>query len=730
MKWIRITLIFCFAAFIAALGIFGFWLWSLNQKISIGLQSKQLLKPTVFWSSAFEVSRRTIHSPQDLINELLRRNYRERNETQSLLAGDFQKLNADLCRNSLRTNTEFDASTIDSCISWQPTNQFDPWVKSESRKWAIFSASELLALYQDDWIDKVFLESTKVAQYLGKQPILQDWRDLGEFPPSCLNAVLAIEDNQFLTHQGVSLVSILRAAISNLTGIGPKQGGSTITQQTVKNYFLTAERTLKRKFIEFFMSILFELQSSKDQILETYLNIIYMGQSGPFQIRGFPQAAQHYFQKSIGDLSLNECATLAAVLNSPGLYDPYRKPEAAEKRRNLVLKKMAEMKYISPTQLNSSTQEKLILQKEISISDTVPYYMDSTLNELENLGLDSEGRDIFTYLNIEKQKIAQDILTQKIALTEKSNPKIAKFREQGKTLEAAFVSVDPYSGGIEALVGGRGYRTSPFNRAYSAKRQIGSLFKPFVYLAAFEADSNKWNPDSSIDDVSFTWKYEGQSWKPQNYDKKDHGLVTLKQALANSFNISTARLAQEIGLSPIVDLVQQSLPSAKIPKVPSIVLGSLELSPVEVAQIYTWMATAKKSNSLHTVRAIKDEHQTTAIISPDYQIRSVSEPEVALTYLWTLLAETTLTGTAKSISASLPTEIRAYGKTGTTSEYKDAWFAGYTEITKATGDKLLQNVSVSWIGYDDNTSSGLTGASAPLQMWIDFTTKTQKPQNP
>lgn len=717
----------------AVTAVFGLWLWNLNQKITEGLRSKELLRPTIFWSSAFEVSSRNIKKESELASELRKRNYRERTENQSLLAGDFQLVNADLCRNSLPTLREdLDQSTITTCLSWQPQLTSDPWIKADTRVWAVFSSNDLVGIYQGAWIDKVFLESTKVAQYLGKQPILQTWKTLGEMPTSCLNAVLAIEDNQFLSHQGVSLFAILRAAFSNLTGVGPKQGGSTITQQTVKNYFLTAERTLKRKFIEFFMSILFELQSSKDQILETYLNIIYMGQSGPFQIRGFPQAAEHYFQKPIGELELNECATLAAILNSPGLYDPYRKPEAAEKRRNLVLRKMADLKYISPTQLEYNLKTKILLQKEISISDTVPYYMDSALIELEKKGISAEGKDIYTYLNIDKQKIAQDLIKQKMSQLEKSNSKIAKLKKEGKILEAAFVSADPYSAGIEALVGGRSYRTSPFNRAILSKRQIGSLFKPLVYLAAFDTDSEKWNPDSMIDDVTFSWKYEGQTWTPQNYDKNVHGSVSLKTALANSYNVSTARLAQEVGLDKIQKITLEALPTANVTKVPSIVLGSIEMNLIEVAQIYAWFATSRQSTDLHTIRAVTESNQIVELRKPDYAVvpQNESDGDLPIQKLNDLLKETMISGTAKSVKDLFEQEDIAYGKTGTTSDYKDAWFAGYTRHKFDSQDSYLQNVSVAWIGFDDNTSTGLTGASVPLQIWTDFNLQTRKPQVP
>lgn len=574
---------------------------------------------------------------------------------------------------------------------------------------------QILALYSGQPfqpVDVVRLEPRLFAQFYDGQPILRRLVPAGQVPLSCLQAITAIEDSRFLEHQGVSFIGLGRAFLRNLREGRVAEGGSTITQQLVKNYFLTSERSLRRKFKEMFMAFLLELRHSKEEILENYLNVIYMGQNGPFQIRGYGAASEHYFFKSVSDLDLPSCALLAAIVNSPGRYNPFTQPELAQQRRNLVLNRMMDLQMIDPGQGEAAKNSPLPSRPPKVLSEPAPYFVQAVNRTLEDLKVDlGSGLRVYTTLDVDAQEAAQRSVREGLAQLEKENKGINKLYSQGKRLEASFISVDVETGGITALVGGRGFKETQYNRALVAHRQVGSIMKPFVFLAALETltpDGRPYQPLTPIEDKVFVHRYEGQKWSPKNYDKKYRGSVPMFFALKNSLNAATARLAIDVGLQSVVDVAARAGVQSKIDPLPSLSLGAFELYPLEVAKAYTTIARMGSQTDLFFVQSVEDFSGQRLFEHESLSHQAFAQDTTAV--LIGMLKETIASGTGMSISTWRGFHHPAAGKTGTTSDTKDAWFAGFTPYVLA----------VTWVGYDDNTPNGLTGSSGAVPIWTSF----------
>lgn len=567
-------------------------------------------------------------------------------------------------------------------------------------------------------VESAVLSPELYAQYYGDRPTLRTEVSLGQIPPACKDALLAIEDPAFLEHSGISFTGLIRAVLTNLRRGRFAQGGSTITQQLVKNYFLTEEKTLRRKFTEIAMSFLVERRASKEDILETYLNLIYMGQNGPFEVRGFAAASQHYFAKPIDRLEIHECALLAAILNSPGMFNPFTKPEASMKRRTRVLEKMKESGRIDAETAARASALPLPKSPARSMTEPAPYFVKSARKELEALGLDlSQGLRVYTTLDLRAQEAAQRAVRQGLEKLETTNALIGKIKaEKGKSLEALLVAADPSSGFINAIVGGRSYTATQYNRATESRRQVGSVMKPFVYLTALESGSRNdepFTPESEIDDSAYTIKYDGQSWTPKNYDGKYRGTIPLWFALVESLNSSTARLGQEVGIKNVIELSRRLGMTSKLENLPSLSLGAFEIAPLEVLTAYTSIARLGSRVPLSTLYRVEDLSGREL-----HSFRPTSEVVVnmeAASMLVGILKAAVDHGTgrgARAIGLLGP----AAGKTGTTNDKKDSWFAGFTP----------HQVAVVWVGYDDNTSHGLTGGSGAVPIWSQFMMNSQK----
>jgi penicillin-binding protein 1B len=718
MKKIKIILLSIGALSCLVILAAGIWIFKLNSEIKTGLANKHFLPPTEYYSAPetyFVGMSLGSQGAEGLASLLQTRGYRARQEGQKLFPGDFFRLTRDECLGLSSIQIPSEAA---ECMIFSPKASSDPEISTLKGQLVAFDETGkilFIAAQSGDGgryseSDSLLLEPELVAQYLDGQPIMQDYTPLGEIPPLCLNAVLAIEDSQFLEHKGVSVTGIGRALLSNISGGKVRQGGSTITQQLVKNYFLTSERTLKRKATEFFMSLILETHSSKDEILETYLNIIYLGQNGPFQIRGFPAAARFYFSKPIQELGLPECSLLAAILNSPGLYDPFHKPQNALHRRNLVLERMTDLQMISSSEAEAAKAAPLPQSKHAQLFETAPYYINAVNAELAAHKIEEPGLKIFTGLSMKAQEAAQEAVRANLDRLETHNKKIKQLKEKGLSLEGVLLSANNKTGLINSIVGGRSYRLTQFNRAIDAHRQVGSIMKPFVYLTALMnngKDGQQYDPLTTVQDSRFTYKYQGQSWSPENYGHKYYGPVPMYFALKSSLNAATASIGLNVGLDKIIDVAHRMGIESPLQEVPSLTLGAFELYPKEVLSAYVSMARLGSHLPITTIRSV-------CTSSGQVLFENHSQPEQVedakpVSSLVSMMKQTIETGTAASLRP-LGFTAPAAGKTGTTSDSKDAWFAGFTPYL----------TTVVWVGYDQPTANTLTGASGAVPAWASF----------
>lgn len=692
---------------------FCIWLYSLHQDISEQIESGWFNPPVELYSQAERIFIGEELGLQKFTRWMQSWGYKQAEKDLRLLSAQYRQLDADECAQRV-SNYDFDGLYVSSCVEFR-TQPLRALPFSDNMNLVAFDDKGVIrALFIGEpliSVEELRLPPQLYAQFYNSQPILRSIIPLGQIPLQCLQAVTAIEDKNFLIHQGVSWTGMMRAALRNVLAGGYSQGGSTITQQLVKNYFLTPEKTLRRKFVELFMALMLESQVSKDKILESYLNIIYMGQNGPFQVIGIQAASDYYFNKNVKDLKLNECALLAAIINNPGRYNPFRKEEAAKKRRQLVLEKMLEVGFIDKNSEQAAANTSLPSKPIERLSEPAPYYTQAVFRELSENNIDiSKGLKVYTYLNESAQEAAQKRVLSHAEDLEKRFKSLQKKKAEGHELQAALISVDIETAGINSLVGGRKYIRTQFNRILDANRQVGSIMKPFVYLAALEArtpEGESYTPNSILSDEKFTYKYEGQSWSPQNYDKKFRGEVPMYYALSNSLNIPTVKLGLEVGLSNIIDVARRAGITADLQELPSLTLGAFEITPIQVAQSYLPIARMGTSIKLHTINQVENL-EGELIYEQVRDMQQEFSPHTTAD-LVSMMKETINSGTAAS-SKLYGFDYQAAGKTGTTSDTKDAWFAGFTP----------QILTITWVGYDDNTPTGLTGASGALPLWIYF----------
>ncbi|MDJ0957099.1 MAG: penicillin-binding protein 1B [Arenicellales bacterium] len=527
---------------------------------------------------------------------------------------------------------------------------------------------------------------------------------LEDVPEPLINALLAIEDRNFFNHVGIDPRGLLRATLANISAGSVVQGGSTLTQQLVKNFYLSHERTLQRKLTEMMMAVLLEVHYDKDEILETYINEVYLGQSGNKAIHGFGLASFYYFGRPLNELKPAESALLVALVKGASYYNPFRSPDRAKQRRDLVLTKMAELGYLDDAVATAAKQAPLGVTRQGKWSKSdYPGYLDFVRLQLrrdyQEEDLRTEGLHIFTTLDPLIQRTLERSVSHRLATLEKSR------KMKAGSLQAAALVVRTDNGEVVALVGDRRARFIGFNRALEAERQIGSLIKPAVYLAAIERG---YSLASLVDDGPLVVEQQGAAtWRPQNYDKKNHGSVRVLDALSYSYNIATIRLGLEVGVDKVANLLQRLGLSREIKPYPSLLLGAVNMTPVEMAQMYLGFASGGFRMPLRTTRSVLTQDMQPLARYPLSLEQAVSgEPISVLNFA---LQSVVRKGTAKGLNQRFPAELELAGKTGTTDRYRDSWFAGYA------GNYL----AVVWVGRDDNASTGLTGASGAMRIWSD-----------
>lgn len=536
---------------------------------------------------------------------------------------------------------------------------------------------------------------------------------LNKVPKPLIEALIATEDRNFYHHHGVSIRGTARAIVSNVTG-GKRQGGSTLTQQLVKNFYLSPEKTLKRKVNEALMALLIELHYDKDEILEAYLNEVNLGQNGNYSINGYGLASQFYFGLPLRELNISQQAFLVGLVQGPTLYNPWRNPEAATKRRNIVLNNMLVMGYLTQKQYETETARPLnVISKPTLGPARFPDFLDIVRRQLrteyQEGDLTNQGLRIFTTLDPIAQTRIQNSFKDTVARLSSANPK------RLKELQGAVLITHPENGELVAAVGSTQDFTG-FNRAVDAKRQVGSLLKPVIYLSAIE--SGRYNWASQIQDSSISVQSEGKAWTPKNYSGGEHGVVPMVQALSNSYNLSAVRLGQEFGIATFINHLKKFGVTSSIPNYPSIYLGAVDMSPMEVMSIYGNFATGGFKYPVKSIRTVVDSSGRT-LDRYSLSVQPTIDPAAAYVLNYGL-QQVMASGTGRSAYRTLPTSLELAGKSGTTNDTRDSWFAGYSGNYAA----------VVWLGLDDNKITGLTGSSGALPVWTNVMKQLrQKPVN-
>jgi penicillin-binding protein 1B len=524
-------------------------------------------------------------------------------------------------------------------------------------------------------------------------------------PPALVDTLLAVEDRSFFEHAGINPKGIFRALVANLRAGRTVQGGSTLTQQLVKTLFLSNERTFKRKINEVLMAVLIDSRYGKHEILEAYTNAIYLGQDGSRAIHGFGLASQFYFGKPLEELDLHQLALLVGMIKGPSVYDPRKHPERAKERRSLVLEVMAEQNLISPEDATVAQGMALdVTPKTASGITAYPAFLELVQRQLRQYykaeDLLSEGLRVFTTLDPRTQAVVENTMASQL-------PELEKSERRARPLQGAAVVADTQNGEVLAVVGDREPKTLGFNRALDAKRLAGSLIKPVVYLTALE-QPERYTLMTLLNDSPLVYTASGRRWTPANYDKRYHGRVPLRDALARSYNIPAVRVGLDMDVINVVEMLRRLGFQRDLKPYPSLLLGAFDASPFEMTQIYASMASGGFRIPL---RAIREVTNSTGQALQHYSLDVEKAVESGPAYLIThAMQRVVKAGTASAAKSKLSPELNLAGKTGTTDDYRDSWFAGFS------GNR----VAVVWLGRDDNKPTGFSGSSGALRVWINL----------
>ncbi|MBU1184411.1 MAG: PBP1A family penicillin-binding protein [Proteobacteria bacterium] len=557
-------------------------------------------------------------------------------------------------------------------------------------------------------LDSIQMEPEEIGRIMGPKMESRRPVTLSAISPFLQNAVIASEDARFYSHIGIDVLAFGRALFTNLKEQRFAQGGSTITQQLAKNFFLSPKKTLGRKLHEAELALILELRYSKKQILEMYLNKIYFGQEGFRGIYGIEEAAGFYFSKQAKDISLEESALLAGIIRSPNRYSLLRNPKAAKERRNAVLARMRQLEMIRQDEFHRASNAPVWIRPRSSPVHLASYFVDYiqriTAEELGGEKLYRTGYRYYTTLDPTHQAAAQEAVTRGLEAIEKTA------LPAGEPLQAALVAVDPATGAMTAMVGGRGYGQTQFNRAADAKRQPGSAFKPFVLLTALSL-STQGKGDKTLSTIvsgePLSIPTPGGMWTPSNFDRKTYGKITIRKTIEDSVNTATVRLANDVGLKEVLKTARAVGITSLLSPVPSMALGSFEVTPVELAYAYTAIASGGIRFDPFPLFSVTTADGDILTAKKVHQERAL-DPRAA--YLTGYALEGVLErGTAKS-AKTLGIYFPASGKTGTTDGNRDSWFVGYTPDV----------VCAVWVGYDSGADTGLTGAHGALHIWARF----------
>jgi len=522
-----------------------------------------------------------------------------------------------------------------------------------------------------------------------------------EVPTLLPQALTTVEDRKFYSHHGIDPEGIARALWVNMRAGQTEQGGSTLTQQLVKSYFLDPRRTLGRKVREAIMAMSLDAHFSKADLMNAYINEIFLGQDGDRAIHGFGLASQFYFGKPLSELDLHEVALLVALVRGPTYYDPRRHAERARQRRDLVLKLMADRGIVKQEDALAAEKKPLGVTARAS-GAYYPAYLDFVRRTLRrdyhDQDLTEAGLRIYTSLEPRAQDEAERALERELARLDRLKKKV------DAKLEGAVVVTSPQSGDVIAIVGSRNVGYDGFNRALDARRAMGSLVKPFIYLTAFE--TGRYNAATVVQDAPVAIKLQnGTTWRPENFTRQNYGPVPVVHALAESLNDATVGVGMDVGLPKIIDTLKRFGLDRPPAQVPAMLLGAVDVSPLEVAQLYNGLANGGFRTPLRAVRAVISADGKPLKAFP-LEVTPVASPEVVYE-VDRMMEQVMEKGTGRAARSVLPPSIVVAGKSGTSSDYHDNWFAGFSG----------SHLAVVWVGYDDNMPTGFTGSSGALPIW-------------
>jgi len=692
------TISIAFGVFFIAFAVLGFWVY----RQSVGrFEVRRLSLPTRIYADYMPLRPEVAVQADDLLEKLNRLGYREAQNGTVAKSGEYaaSKNQIDIyTREFTHPSGKYNAEPIR--VTFRANAIESVTLLSESRP------IETAALEPE------LLTSILSDQLENRRPVTLD-----QVPKSLQDAVVVTEDIRFWHHPGVDPLGIFRAFFSNVRAGGVAQGGSTLTQQLVKNYYLTSERTMRRKVVEAFMAVILDAKYSKKEILEAYLNDIYLGRNRSISILGVGEAARFYFGKPVTEINAAESALLAGIIRSPNNYSPFVNPQKALSRRSTVLGLMLQNKKIDQPEFDKAMKTPLPKRpfRERSGLSSIPFYVDRVLQEMaRDYGIkDVKGRglQIYTAIDLTAQDTAARTLVSGIEGLEKGSRRL---RRSQTPLQGVLIHVDVPTGEIRALIGGRNYDVSQFNRALNSKRQVGSLFKPFVYLTAFEPSltslPNAVTPATLVSDSRFILKRRfAADWSPRNYEDSYHGTVTVQRALEQSLNSASVRIGLACGIDPIIKTahtlgVQTDLENEN----PSIILGAVGIPPIEMADAFSTIARAGSRLPLRTIRFVTDDRGR--VVSAGDEVAPVQVFPARDVYILLNVMKGVVTRGTAGGSRSMGFRLTAAGKTGTTNDARDAWFIGFTP----------QTLALTWIGFDDNAVVGLSGGQGAVPIWTRY----------
>jgi penicillin-binding protein 1B len=676
---IRIVWIVCAVALAAALLSALWWLKQLNDEISDGFDGKRWSLPAVVYARPLELYPGMRLSPAMFESELQLAGYREEEDIQS--SGGYH-----------RAGAEFELISRDF--------PFPSGIEKSKSLAVSFKDNHIAGIIEQATLKEVDFVRLDPARIGSFHPLVHEDRiviEKEQIPDLLRQTLMAVEDKNFLHHHGISFTGIGRAMLANAKAGRTVQGGSTLTQQLVKNFFLTSDRTFSRKIREAVMALLLEFRYSKDEIITAYVNEVFLGQDGARAIHGFGMASQFYFRRNLSDLTPSQTATLVGMVKGPSLYDPYRNPEKSLAGRNVVLETMLAENVIDRTIFSEARDQPLTdVSPQKNGLNRFPAFLElvrrQLIEEYREEDLRGSGVKILTTLDPMVQITAEEELQRAVTDFER--------HQGGHTIEGAVVITARETGEVQAVIGGKKPQQQGFNRALDARRAIGSLIKPAVYLAALEEGYTLASP---LNDSAITLENKGSRWKPKNYDHMEHGRVALYKALAESYNLAAVRLGVAVGIPRVLATLNRLGYPHPLEPYPSILLGSIGMTPLQVTQFYQTIASGGFYQPLRSIQAvIAEDGRLLKRYGLEVEQRFAPETMFLLNHALKRVMEE---GTGRKLRTA--DGLSFAGKTGTTDDLRDSWFAGFS------GDRL----ALVWLGNDDNRTISLSGSGGALPVW-------------